>query len=170
MSNNYDDSKYGVITRKWFGLTLKNGGDVANGSGYTVSSATCTYKVARWYPKGPIKIVKAGYLVQATLVGGGTHKGAPVVRFKAYAGASVMANVKVASAGTTAAYTIASAVTFTRDNPAAGEYIGIKVSSRYTIRATSSTGLGTAVTRSSMTGTLAFFIDYVPVFSNKFDT
>ena len=33
MSNFYDDSKFGMVNRKWFGLTKKHGGDCA--AGYT---------------------------------------------------------------------------------------------------------------------------------------
>src|SRR3990167_6113783 len=68
MSNFYEDSKFGVITRKWFGLTKKLGGDVAAGYTLATTDATVISHLARWYPRGPIKILKMGSFVLATLV------------------------------------------------------------------------------------------------------
>lgn len=64
MGSFYDDSKFGVVERIWFGLTTKHGGQAASGLTFNESEAN---KVARFYPKGPIKIHGFGLRVLATL-------------------------------------------------------------------------------------------------------
>jgi len=70
MGGSYDDAKYGVINRKWFGLTKKHGGDAADGYTFATTDATVIEHVARWYPKGPIDIVKFGAKVLASITAG----------------------------------------------------------------------------------------------------
>jgi hypothetical protein len=65
--NTYDDAKYGIIERKWFGLTKKLGGETAAGFTLGTTDATAVSHLARWYPKGPILLVKAGSFTLATL-------------------------------------------------------------------------------------------------------
>lgn len=62
----YDDAKFGVVQRRWFGLTKKCGGETAAGFTMTADATMVT----RWYPKGPCYITKLG--VQHLATQGGT--------------------------------------------------------------------------------------------------
>jgi len=127
--SNYADSKYGIVERQWFGLKKDWGGSGA--AGFENASAETTF-VKRWYPKGPIKLVKFGVLTAAT--NGATEM---VTRLKKLT--TVIATV-VASTSS-APWTIASkAVTTVID---AGSYLAIVASSV-----------------SSASGTFACFVDY----------
>lgn len=153
MSNFYDDSKFGVITRKWFGLTKKLGGDVAAGYTLATTDATTISQLARWYPKGPIKFVKFGSFVLATLVNASVDR-VPVRLLTRGASASVGG---VAYSAKTL-FSFGSTVTFTVNKCKAGEYISIRTG-------TPQTDKGTAANTATTTGTLAFFLDYVPTYN-----
>lgn len=60
----YDDAKFGVIERVWFGLTTKHGGEASAPLTFNESEGN---KVSRWYPKGPIIIKSFGLRVLATM-------------------------------------------------------------------------------------------------------
>ena len=160
MSNFYSDSKFGVIQRKWFGLTAKHGGD---GAVYTFGSATVTTHLARWYPKGPIEITKVGYYVAATMVGAATNKGRREMRFYTRgASASVVGKVVAATCGTVAAFTFNSTSSLTVTQCKAGEYLSIQSGTPKTYAATGYSA-GTYVP-GTVGGSVAFFVDYVPKF------
>jgi hypothetical protein len=182
MSNFYDDSKFGVIKRKWFGLTRKHGGDLPGlitvstsndtyySGGYEPGSATTVTHVARWYPKGPITVKKVGYFVMATMVGKATVKGRREFRFYTRgASASVCGKVLPATCGTVSAYTFNSMTTLTVAQCKAGEYMTITSGTPVTYKTTYALG---TVTRGTVNGTLAFFVDYVPQYdaSGKWTT
>jgi hypothetical protein len=167
MSNAYDDAKYGVIRRQWFGLINSWGGDGGT-TGVTFGSATVTTHVKGWYPPGPIKIKKVGYLVMCTMVGKATNKGRR--RFKFYtrgASASVICATANASAGTVAARTIASVTTFTVSQCKKGEYISIKSATPVTV---CTTWALSSQTQGTVNGTVAFFIDWYPTYGASWDT
>ncbi len=167
MPSTYDDAKYGVITRKWFGLTTKLGGDRPVGTGvFTIGSgATCVSKVARWYPRGPIRLVKAGVMVVATLqkrVASNTE-----LRHRFFAdGASASLGILVThdpgTATQVAPYTISSSVTITRARVKAGAYMMIKTATPQSDENSRRT--------SSVLGSLAYFVDYEPYFDEKWKT
>jgi hypothetical protein len=147
----YADGKYGVIERKWFGLTKKFGGDCADGYTFGTTDATTIDHLSRWYPKGPIRLLKAGHIVLATIAVGAT------------AGDDIPARLRVNGANESgdwdiddgaAPYAIASTVTFTNPIIDAGSYIGIRTG-------TAVSGDGTESNTATSTGTVAFFIDYV---------
>lgn len=155
MSNHYDSGKYGVITRTFFGLHNKLGGGYT--SAYTKGSATTTVKLKRFYPKGPIKILKVGLQVLATL---GTPATAPPDGFyyRLGKGSGVIATdwVLAQTTGRIPLYGIASKpITATTGVIAAGDYITIKTSTPYTADGTVEAG--------TINGSFAFFIDWVPV-------
>ena len=158
MAEYYSDAKFGVVTRKWFGLTTKRGGDVANSANlYTLATkdATVRAQLAAWYPKGPIRVVKVGSRVIATLVNASVDR--VPVRFKTR-GASASLIVRINSAKTL--LSIASANTgFTVSQCKAGEYLSITTG-------TPQTDKGTAANTATTTGTLAFFVDYVPTYDS----
>ncbi len=161
----YDDSKFNVITRKWFGLSTKHGGDYAADAltAFEVgSNATCVAKVARWYPRGPIEILKAGVMVVATLQKRVASNWELRHRFFAD-GASASVGITVThdpgTATQVAPFVISSSVTITRKRVKAGAYIRVKT-------ATPQTDSNTRLT-SSVLGTLAYFIDYRPLFDPK---
>ncbi len=164
MTNFYDDSKFGVITRKWFGLTTKLGGDKVVGTGvFTIGSgATCVIKIAKWYPRGPIKLVKAGVMVVATLQKRVASNYELRHRFLAD-GASGSVGITVThdpgTATQVAPYTISSSVTLTRAKVKAGAYMVIKTATPQTDENTRRT--------SSVLGSLAYFVDYVPMYDGS---
>lgn len=156
MGNTFDDAKYGVITRKWFGLTKKYGGDVAAGYTLGTTDATAIEHVAKWFPRGPIKVVKAGSFTLATLNGSGVDKIDARVKVRG-ASASLAASW---NAFASAPESFASDESMTAANVKAGEYISIRTG-------TPETDKGTAKNTSTTTGTLAFFVDYKPLYSAK---
>lgn len=133
MAEFYDDSKFGVIERHWFGLPKTWGGGAAAGFTFNESEATV---VKRFYPKGPITILKLGVLTLATL-----GKGEEAFNLKK--DGSTLVGAVVAST-TSAPGTIASNVAPASANVAAGSYLQL-VSS----------------TNACSTGTCAVFIDFV---------
>lgn len=152
----YDDGQFGVVERKWFGLTKKFGGDVAAGYTLGTTDATAITHLARWYPKGPIRIVKAGSLTLATLNGSGVDKIDCRVKVRG-ASASLCASFNCFAS---AQYTFASDSTMASSNRVkAGEYLSIKTG-------TPETSNGTAKNTSTTTGTLAFFVDYYREFDS----
>lgn len=155
MSQRYDHEKYGVITRKWFGLTKKLGGDCAAGYTLGTTDATSQTHLSRWYPRGPITILKAGSFTIATLNGSGVDK--IDCRFKTRgASASLAASFNCFAS---AQYSFASDSTITTAQCKAGEYISIRTG-------TPETDKGTAKNTSTTTGTLAFFLDYAPKYDS----
>ncbi len=166
MGNMYDDAKYGVSQRKWFSLRRGYGGDCA--SGFAFASATNVVKVTGWYPKGPIKILKAGYLV-TTAITDTTHHSAIPIRFYKGASGSVVGNLNWGS-GSVAVGARGSIVSFTVDNIPAGDYMKIRFATAHIYRATH-TGLFTTAHQCSFAGAVALFVDYIPKYSGtKFDT
>lgn len=155
----YSDQKYGVIERKWFGLTKKYGGDCA--AGFSIggtTDATAITHVAKWYPKGPIILVKAGSFTLATISGSGVDKIDARVKVRG-ASASLAASwnafgaAMAASAGDETTPPFASDSTMSAFRVKAGEYVTIKTG-------TFETDNGTAKNTATSAGTLAFFIDY----------
>jgi hypothetical protein len=161
MSYMYDNAKYGVITRTFFGLHDKFGGGYT--SAYTKGSATTVVKLARFYPKGPIKILKVGLQVLATL---GTPATAPpdgfYYRLSKAGGVIATDFVTAQTTGRLALYGIASKpITATDGVIAAGDYISIKTSTPYTMDGTVEAG--------TIKGSFAFFIDWVPYNAKDWD-
>jgi len=163
----YDAGKYGVITRKWFGLTRKWGGDLSNEGGrgtsaYTMpatKSATNVSYLANWYPRGPVKIVKVGRMVLATLTNASSDR--HEIKFRTR-GASNSVAATVALKSTSSAVNpaaVASKETMTIEQVKAGEYISI-------VTATPTTDKATRV-HATTTGSFAFFVDYEPVYDAK---
>ena len=155
MSSRYDDGQYGVITRKWFGLTKKFGGDCAAGYTLGTTDATAIAHLARWYPKGPIKIIKAGSFTLATLNGSGVDRIDARVKVRG-ASASLAASW---DAFASAPFSFASDESLSAVNVKAGEYLSIRTG-------TPETDKGTAKNTATTTGTLAFFVDYVPLYDS----
>lgn len=159
MPNFYDDSRFGVIQRQWFGLSKKWGGDrpnarVASGQGcFATTDATSKTHISKWYPRGPIKMVKAGAMGLATIVNASVDR-IPMRVLTRGASASVGCSLNLTKLAPAA---IASTTTFTTRTVKAGEYIAIKTG-------TPQTDNGTAANTATTTGTVAFFVDYVRSF------
>jgi hypothetical protein len=149
----YSDAKFTVVERTWFGLHLDKGGHVAAGSGYTFGNeaATSNNHLARYYPKGPIRLLKFGVMVQKAIACTATAMDYVPFRLRVNA-SNESASVKQADAA--AAYTIASTTTFTNAVVDAGSYIDI-------IQGTPISGDATEVVTGTVTGTVAYFIDWV---------
>jgi hypothetical protein len=134
----YDDAKYGVIERQWFGLTTKHGGQ-ANAP--ITFNETAAYKVTRWYPKGPIKIKKFGLRVLATM-GKGEQE------FKLMKNGTSIGKVIASTTGAPySQLTNAMNTSFTVSTVPDGDYLGVYAS-----------------TNVCSTGSVAFFIDYTRMF------
>lgn len=157
MSNFYDDSKFGVIQRQWFGLSKKWGGSVPNarvasGIGcFGTTDATVKTHIARWYPRGPVRMLKAGTFNIATITNASVDRIPVRVLTRGASGSlgCLFYNAKGNQA------VVASTTTFTVRQVKAGEYITVKTG-------TPQTDKGTAANTATTLGTVAFFIDYVP--------
>lgn len=141
--NFYSDSKFGVIERHWFGLPKTWGGGAAGGFTF---NETQSVLVKRFYPKGPIKILKFGVVTIATL-----GKGEELIGLTVGGTATVKGTVVASTAS--APGTIASLVMAT--TLSAGSYLALLAS-----------------TNVCSTGTVACFIDFRRQFnaSGKWDT
>lgn len=155
----YSDAQYSVIERTWFGLHLNKGGHVAAASGYTcgAEAATSNNHIERYYPKGPIRLLKFGIMVQKAVACTATAMDRVPFRLRVNA-SNETSNVYQADAA--AAYTIASTTTFTNPVVDAGSYIDI-------IQGTPQSGDGTEVVTGTVTGTFAYFIDWVREYSDS---
>jgi len=153
MGHTYDAERYGIIERKYFGLTKKFGGETAAGFTLGTTDATAIVHVTRWYPKGPIRVVKAGSFTVCTLNGSGVDKIDARVR-KGSLTASVIASW---NAFASAQFSFASGDGRGSATVPAGGYVTIKTG-------TPETDKGTAQNTSTTTGTLAFFIDYTRLY------
>ncbi len=172
MTNAYDDSKFGVIQRTWFGLTGKWGGEgvayfqagtIAVGGAWGTTDNTSATLLQGWYPKGPIKMLKFGRMVLATMTNGSNDL-FPVYLKTRGASGSAAATLYIKSTSTAVApRDIASTTTFTVSQVKAGEYVYIRCG-------TPCTDKGTAGNTATTTGTVAFFIDWIPTYSSKWDT
>lgn len=149
----YSDAKFQIIERTWFGLHLNKGGCVAAASGFTcgAEAATSNNHIAAYYPKGPIRLLKFGVMVQKAVACTATAMDRIPFRLRVNAG-NETSNVYIADAA--AAYTIGSTTTFTNPVVDAGSYIDI-------IQGTPQSGDGTEVVTGTVTGTFAYFIDWV---------
>ena len=155
MSGDYSDDAYGVINRKWFGLTKKWGGDVAAGYTFATTDATKIAHLAKYYPRGPIKMTKVGSFVLATLTNASVDAIPGRLRTRG-ASASLGCTWNIKSTATAEApATISSVTTFTVSQVKAGEYISID-------SGTPQTDNATAANTATTTGSVAFFMDWVP--------
>lgn len=136
---NYSSDIFGSIQRVWFGLTVKHGG---SGAVLTFNETEST-KVTRFYPRGPVEILKFGVYTEATL-GKGEEDFVLSI-----GGTRVTA---VTASTTSAPYTIASVDVATAID--AGGYLTILSS-----------------TNVCSTGSVACFIDFRPRYeAGKWDT
>lgn len=162
----YSNDKYSVVNRTWFGLTKKHGGEAA--SGYTIGSATTADQLARWYPKGPLKVLKVGHRVLATLSTPATAGAIDMAPYRIYKSSSsgtakttlIASNAIVADdTNIEALYAVGSKETIASEEVEAGRFLTIRTASPTTGAGT--TGDGT------IGGTVAFFIDWVPKYSTS---
>lgn len=155
--SSYSDAKFGIIYRKWFGLTKKMGGDCAAGFTFGAEAATKTSHLSRWYPRGSIEIKKFGAMVLATV----TSTATSMDRVPIFLGKNGTRINSAIYLGVDAApyvpYATVSTETISEATIPAGDYINIE-------NGTPETGDATDVTTGTPAGTVAFFIDYVPSF------
>lgn len=130
-SNFYSDARYGVIERHWFGLPKTWGGGAAAGITFNETQATI---IKRFYPKGPIRLLKIGALTIGTL-GKGEELFGLTVDGTATVKATIVAST-TSAVGTIASKTLATTVT-------AGSYLALLAS-----------------TNVCSTGTVAVFIEF----------
>lgn len=167
MGVTYSDDMFGVITRKWFGLTKKLGGETAAGFTFgTGDPGPDAVQVTRFYPKGPVDVIKFGRFNLATMSSGASTVDRLIARLIGRgASASIMASLDIVQTLTPFSFaSIESSNTtdFPITRVRAGEYLSIAVATKET---DNGTDLG-----STLTGTVAFFIDMVPAFDgDKWD-
>ncbi len=166
MGNSYDDAKYGVVQRKWFRLTKKFGGDSALGIDATdwgTTDATSATLVTSWYPRGPIKMLKFGSMVLKAITNATSDLFPAYLKTRgASASAGATCYMKDTSTAEAAGH-INSTTTFTVSQCKSGEYIYIR-------SGTPKTDKGTAANTATVTGTVALFIDYIPLYGSQWDT
>ena len=149
--SSYSDAKYGVRLRKWWGLTKKNGGQASSGCTFGTTDATTIDHVTRWYPQGKIRMLKAGHMVLATIGGGATVFDYVPARVLVNGSTETAADWQVEDAA--APYAVASYTSFTNPVVDNGSYVGIRTG-------TPVSDNGTDAKSATVTGTVAFFIDY----------
>lgn len=136
----YSDKKYDVVERHWFGLSKANGGDAAAGFTFNETQAAL---IKRYYPKGPIRLLKYGVMTLATLGKGEELVGLTV-------GGTVTVKATIVASSLSAPYTIASKTLAT--TLAAGSYLSLLAS-----------------TNVCSTGSIALFIDFRRFYDTKWD-
>lgn len=174
----YDNAVYGMKFRKWFGLGKGHGaegagyGDGAAADsmpGYRLGSGTNTL-IASWYPMQPIKITKFGVRVIVAVdtapCGTDTRSYNPF-----WIGKAGLPMGSIASAIASLHLEGAQTAGYIGSNPtmnsniqavvAPGEYVTFK---QATIRRTFA-----SMEASSVTGVVAFFVDYTPQYSSVSD-
>ena len=170
MGNFYDDSKFGVVTRTWFGLTDKFGGGFTSAYEMAGSASTKTF-LTKWYPKGPIKIVKVGWRTLATAsaannaTGASGHALIPILFYKSSA-AGAARNTLIASdhiplhPTLPTLFAIGSKETIASAEVEAGRFLTIFAASAQSNEGSVTAAIGTV----TMGGSWAFFIDWIPKF------
>lgn len=136
----YNDKKYDIVERKWFGLSKANGGDAAAGFTFNETQGAL---IKRYYPKGPIRLLKFGVMTLATLGKGEEQVGLTV-------GGTATQKATIVASTASAPYTIASKTLAT--TLAAGSYLSLLAS-----------------TNVCSTGSIALFIDFRRFFDAKWD-
>ena len=180
--NAYDASKFHNVQRTWFGGSTKVGGGVVP---YTPVSGSATSEtiVNRYYPKGPIKVLKVGYQCVATASAAANATGAsdrariPIEFYKSSA-AGVARTTLIASdaikihpvANTlTPLWSIGSKETIASEEVEANRFITIFAATAESNAGTAAAAVGTTL----VSGSFAFFIDWVPKYdpsSEKWNT
>ena len=171
----YEDSKYAVIRRKWFGRPLTRGGDAAAGIALTASGTTKTV-ITQYLPKGPINVEKVGVQVIATLSSADNSTGSvkrQVQPVKFYKGTTstprqtLIGNVSVTlgDGSRTALWAIASqgGSSLSSQEVEAGKKITVFLATPTSDNGTAAGATGTVFGG----GTLSYFIDYSPKFDQS---
>lgn len=168
----YDNAVYGMKFRKWFGLSRGFGGAsaaVANTGGFNVGSGTVTH-IASWYPHQPIKITKFGVMAITALDThpAMTHAGGAVPFYLGRTGfvLGTVATDMIASLHTGALAKGAWASQPTMSSPSLAV---VNPGSYLVIRAGSVRRSEASVHASSVSGVVAFFVDYTPQYSSTSD-
>lgn len=136
MADFYNDARWGVIERHWFGLAKLWGGGAAAGITFNETQAAV---IKRFYQQGPIRLLKIGVVTMATL-GKGEQLFGLTVDGTATVKATIVASTTSAP-GTIASKTLATTL-------AAGSYLALLAS-----------------TNVCSTGTVAVFVDFRRAFS-----
>ena len=162
----YDESMFGVVERTWFGLTQKHGG--AGAAIVLSGSATTSDKITRWQPKGPIKVLRFGCKVLATLSSPATNESDwlpfRLLKTNSSGTASVVmgtAHLVAQATGRTAINIIASVSgsSLASQEVEDGRFLKIRTASATTAKGTSNIG--------TIGGSVAFFVDWVRQFSTN---
>lgn len=168
----YDEGKYGVITRTWFGLTNKMGGQGAAALAPLSGSATTETIVTRWYPRGPIKVKKVGFRCVATASAAANATGAsdraliPINFYKSsvagVARTTLIASDAIKIHPTAVTYcplwTLGSKEIMASAEVEAGRFVTIFAATPLSNAGTAAEARGTTL----VSGSFAFFVDWVP--------
>ncbi len=157
MGNMYDDAKFGVVERKWIGLTKGYGGDAA--AGFDLAAAThdpgTVSHVSKLFFPGAIEVRKIGAFVTSDV----SNASGGLMNFRVLtrgASASVCGDFSFSSgtvaAGVIGASKLAANLTVTQCKK--GEYMTFQ-----SLEPTTKTK-ATEV-KATTTGKVAFFVDYI---------
>jgi len=172
MYNTYDAAKFHVITRQWFGLTTKMGGECSAAIAPLTGSASTATLVTRWYPRGPIKVLKIGYLNVATASAAANATGATsraLIPFEFYKSSaalvarttllgSLVARIALVALTYTPLWNVASKTDLASQEVEAGRFITIFAATPTDAAGDQAAGVGTCM----VSGSFAFYIDWVP--------
>ena len=173
-NNFYDAAKYHNITRTWFGLTTKMGGQASASIAPLTGSATTATLVTRWYPRGPIKVLKVGYLNVATASAAANATGAtsrariPIEFYKSNSSGTARSTLLGSDAITIAPVAITQCPLWSIGSKAgsglssqeveAGRFITIFAATAEDSEGDAAAARGTTM----ISGSFAFFVDWVP--------
>jgi hypothetical protein len=173
----YDEGKYGVVTRTWFGLTTKMGGSGDVPVVPTAGSASSETLVTRWYPRGPIEVLKVGWRVVATASAAANATGAsdrarvPIEFYKSNAAGTARSTliasdaIKLHPVANTvgALWSVSSKETMASSVIEAGRFVTIFMATAESNEGTAAAAIGTTF----ISGSYARFMDWIPKFNAK---
>ena len=183
--NTYDAAKFHNIKRTWFGLTTKMGGQASSSIAPLSGTATTETLVTRWYPKGPIKVVKVGYRNVATASAAANATGAtsraviPIEFYKSSAAGAARATLLGSAHITIAPVAITQCPLWSvgslegsslaSQEVEAGRFVTVFAATAQDAEGDAAAAGGTTM----VSGSFAFFIDWVPKYdpsNEKWDT
>lgn len=170
--NAYDAAKFHNIQRTRFGFTNKMGGQASAAIAPLTGSASTETLVNRWYPKGPIKILKVGYQCVATASAAANATGAsdrariPIEFYKSNAAGTARSTLIASKdilihpvANTlTPLWSIASKAVIASAEVEAGRFITVFAATAQSNAGTAAAAIGTTM----VSGSFGFFIDWIP--------
>lgn len=169
--NSYSAAKFHNVQRTWFGGSTKLGSGIVPYTTLVASGSSATV-LTRYYPKGPIRVLKVGYQCVATASAAANATGAsdrariPVEFYKSSAAgaarttliASTAIKIHPVANTLTPRWSIGSKETIASAEVEAGRFLDIYLATAESNEGTAAAAVGTTL----VSGSFAYFIDWVP--------